>query len=229
MEARNIVVISTRDQKKTVISSEAETLLELKNDLTKNNIDYTDMTFMEGISKTTLNNDASQLPKDVVFKGEPTNNLVIILTYTKSKISSGVYTRRDLCEIIKSNNLQESIKITFGKNYTNVSTEDLNNFVLNFNKTQNDIKTLQYEKVESTKNENLVITDDSDIDGSDIDDNITIKNFLIHSLYNLQNELATLLEVVKSTNIIEGKPQTKELNLEGTPFNDDDLKDLCNI
>ena len=40
MEARKITVVSTRNQKKSVIMSAATTLAELKADLRQNGIDY---------------------------------------------------------------------------------------------------------------------------------------------------------------------------------------------
>ena len=60
MEARRITVVSTKNQTKKVIMSSAETLAELKADLRQNGIDYSGMTFYEGLSKTEL--------KDVIIR-----------------------------------------------------------------------------------------------------------------------------------------------------------------
>ena len=47
MEARKITIVSTRNQKKSIIMSAATTLAELKADLRQNGIDYDGMTFYE--------------------------------------------------------------------------------------------------------------------------------------------------------------------------------------
>lgn len=90
MEARKIVVVSTKNQKKSVIMSAATTLAELKADLRHNGIEYGGMTFYEGTSKTELKTDASVLPHDVPYKGTTTNELVFMLTNTNKKIRSGI-------------------------------------------------------------------------------------------------------------------------------------------
>ena len=90
MQERKITVVSTRNQKKSVIMSAATTLAELKADLRQNGIDYTGMTFYEGTSKVELKDDASVLPHDVPYKGQTTNELVFMLTNTNKKIRSGI-------------------------------------------------------------------------------------------------------------------------------------------
>ena len=65
MEKRKITVIPTKTHKTQVIESAATTLAELKADLTKAGIDYTDCTFFEGLTKIELKNDAAILPHDV--------------------------------------------------------------------------------------------------------------------------------------------------------------------
>ena len=90
MEVRKITVVSTRNQKKSVIMSAATTLAELKADLRQNGIDYEGMTFYEGTSKIELKDDNSVLPHDVPYKGQTTNELVFMLTNTNKKIRSGI-------------------------------------------------------------------------------------------------------------------------------------------
>lgn len=133
METRKLTIVATREQKKYVINSAATTLGELKADLRNNGINYTNMTFMEGLTRTELKDDASILPHDVVRKdrttGEETvtNELVFMLTNTAKKIRSGAVemTRPQVYAAIKTNNLQDAVKKTFGKNFTQCSTEDL--------------------------------------------------------------------------------------------------------
>lgn len=126
MEKRKITVIPTKTHKTQVIESAATTLAELKADLTKAGIDYTDCTFFEGLTKIELKNDAAILPHDVPYKGTTTNNLVFMITNASKKIRSGAkLDRRAIIEEIKVKNLTEVVKKTYGKNYTNCKTEDL--------------------------------------------------------------------------------------------------------
>ena len=126
MEARKITIVSTRNQKKSVIMSAATTLAELKADLRQNGIDYDGMTFYEGTSKVELRDDASVLPHDVPYKGQLTNELVFMLTNTNKKIRSGAaMSRADAYAAIKAKGLQEECVKRFGKNFTMCKTADL--------------------------------------------------------------------------------------------------------
>ena len=135
MEKRKITVIPTKTHKTQVIESAATTLAELKADLTKAGIDYTDCTFFEGLTKIELKNDAAILPHDVPYKGTTTNNLVFMITNASKKIRSGAkLDRKAIIEEIKTKNLTEVVKKTYGKNYTNCKTEDLEK-ILSMNNT----------------------------------------------------------------------------------------------
>ena len=135
MEKRKITVIPTKTHKTQVIESAATTLAELKADLTKAGIDYTDCTFFEGLTKIELKNDAAILPHDVPYKGTTTNNLVFMITNASKKIRSGAkLDRKAIIEEIKAKNLIEVVKKTYGKNYTNCKTEDLEK-ILSMNNT----------------------------------------------------------------------------------------------
>ena len=126
MEARKITVVSTRNQKKSVIMSAATTLAELKADLRQNGIDYEGMTFYEGTSKVELKDDNSVLPHDVPYKGQTTNELVFMLTNTNKKIRSGAaMSRADAYAAIKAKGLQGECVKRFGKNFTMCKTADL--------------------------------------------------------------------------------------------------------
>ena len=135
MEKRKITVIPTKTHKTQVIESAATTLAELKADLTKAGIDYTDCTFFEGLTKIELKNDAAILPHDVPYKGTTTNNLVFMITNASKKIGSGAkLDRKAIIEEIKAKNLTGVVKKTYGKNYTNCKTEDLEK-ILSMNNT----------------------------------------------------------------------------------------------
>lgn len=135
MEKRKITVIPTKTHKTQVIESAATTLAELKADLTKAGIDYTDCTFFEGLTKIELKNDTAILPHDVPYKGTTTNNLVFMITNASKKIRSGAkLDRKAIIDEIKAKNLTEVVKKTYGKNYTNCKTEDLEK-ILSMNNT----------------------------------------------------------------------------------------------
>ena len=135
METRKITIISTKNHSTKVINSAATTLAELKSDLNNAGISYTDCTFFEGLTKTELKNDAAILPHDVPYKGTTTNNLVFMITNASKKIRSGAkLDRKAIIEEIKAKNLTEVVKATYGKNYTNCKTEDLEK-ILNMNNT----------------------------------------------------------------------------------------------
>lgn len=131
MESRKITVVSTKTQKKSVIMSGAETLGELKEDLRNAGIDYDGMTFYEGTSKTELKTDESVLPKDVPYTNRTTgetintNELVFMLTNTNKKIRSGAMSRAEAYDLIRKHNLQCICVDTYGKNYTQCSTNAL--------------------------------------------------------------------------------------------------------
>lgn len=132
MEARTITVYSTKTNVKTTIMSTAETLGELKAELRANGVDFADMTFFEGVSRTELVDDNSALPKDIMYKGTRTNNLAFMLTNSNKKIKSGALedtSRANVYTYIKEYELQETVKNVLGKNYTQCKTEDLVNIV----------------------------------------------------------------------------------------------------
>lgn len=131
MEARTIYVANTKTQKRYKISTNAQTLGELKQVLQSNGIDYTDMAFTEGITKTTLSGDNTMLPTEVPYGEGKTNNLVLLLTNNAKKIASGM-DRKTVYANIKARNMAEAIKNHFGRNYTVVPTKDLEEFLASF-------------------------------------------------------------------------------------------------
>ena len=101
---------------------------ELKTELNNAGIGYADCTFFEGLTKTEFKNDNSLLPHDVPYKGTSTNNLVFMITNASKKIKSGA-DRKSIIAEIKAQNLTEVVKKTYGKNYTNCKTEDLEKII----------------------------------------------------------------------------------------------------
>lgn len=129
METRKITVIETRNSKKTIIETAATTLGELKRDFSAHGIDYSDMTFFEGLTKTELINNDSILPTNVMYKGTPTNNLTIMLTNSNKKIKSGALSETTPRSVVYSHiqnmGLQTKCVARFGRNYTQVPTASL--------------------------------------------------------------------------------------------------------
>lgn len=167
---REILIANTKTQKRSKITTSATTLGELKADLRAAGIDYSNMTFTEGISKTQLLNDATQLPQNVMYKGQPTNNLVILLTNTKKNISSGSMTRKEAYQAIKDNNLQDAVKEEFGRNFTQVPTSDLLVFIAQ-NGVSETTKTLNEEPTE-VEDEDDVADELKDEEKEDMNENL---------------------------------------------------------
>lgn len=132
METRKITIANTRDQKKSVVMSAATNLGELKRDLDAAGINYSDMEFIEALTKTQLKDDSSPLPHDVPYNHTTTNELVFLLTIPNRKIKSGI-DRNDVYNRINnfenSEAMKEAIKNHFGRNYTMVKTSDLDDFI----------------------------------------------------------------------------------------------------
>ena len=124
---RTITAILTNSNDKKVFTSNANTLGELRAEMSAQGIDYAGMDFMEGLTHTTMMDDASILPSNVQYKGQVTNNLVFMLSTANKNIRSGVMSeaRLHLYDLIKKYNLQEVIKTKCGKDYTHVSSDIL--------------------------------------------------------------------------------------------------------
>ena len=131
METKRFTVVDTRSNTVKTFNSEATTVGELKQDLINIGIDPTGMAIQEGLTKTELSGDATELPKNVTYRGTVTNNLVFRLTQPDKKIKSGAdnCSRSDVYDKIKELNLGTIIKAKYGNNYTNVKTADLVNEV----------------------------------------------------------------------------------------------------
>lgn len=222
MIEREILVANTKTQTRKKITTNAATLGELKAVLTQEGIDYTDMTFTEGISKTQLLDDSTPLPRDVMYKGAPTNNLVILLTNTRKKIPSGMGTRKEAYAIIKENDMMEGIKDEFGYNYTNISTEDLWNYI----------------------NEHLDEDCDDSLDNDYTDDegvntpvdSLTLNEaaeMISNAIYTFKEVKAPYEEKVKAiANIITelsellAEPKQETIKINGSELSDDDINDM---
>lgn len=131
METRKITVVDSQSQSVKVIMSTAETLGELKQDLSANGYNLENKAFYEGLTRIELKTDNSILPHDVPRNGTTTNELVIRITTAQKKINSGM-TRAEVYQAIKEKNLAETVKNMYGKNFTQCSTADLLAVIANF-------------------------------------------------------------------------------------------------
>ena len=254
---REILIANTKTQKRSKVTTSATTLGELKADLRAASIDYNGMTFTEGISKTQLLDDATQLPQNVMYKGQPTNNLVILLTNTKKNIASGAMSRKEVYQAIKDNNLQEAVKEEFGRNFTQVSTSDLLVFLAQDGNAEI-IETLDEEPKDTDdkeiidpefEEEETTDTDDKDLPMyvSDIiiDTRIdsTVDSLYVHiamladndtlsiaDLEELSGNIDYLIKVAKKekgTSKVETAPKKTVSTSDGS-ITDDDIDDMLN-
>ena len=149
MDSRTIAIANTKTQKRYNIESSATTLGELQDQMAEMGIDFAGMSFTEGISKTQLLTRDSLLPTNVMYKGQPTNNLVMLLTNTTKNISSGALSRKEVYAIIKERGLAEDIKEAFDENYTRIPTADLEAFIMDTDDEDDDI----IDDIEDNENE----------------------------------------------------------------------------
>jgi hypothetical protein len=66
-----------------------------------------------------------------MFKGQPTDDLIMLLTNTTKQIASGAIDRKEAYRLIKEYNLQDAILEGEGQNYTRVKTDVLESYINN--------------------------------------------------------------------------------------------------
>ena len=253
---REILIANTKTQKKSKITTSATTLGELKAALNAEGIDYSGMTFTEGISKTQLLSDDTQLPQNVMFKGQPTNNLVILLTNTKKNISSGDMSRKEVYQAIKDNDLQDAVKEEFGRNFTQVPTSDLLVFLAQNGASETseeleDVPTdTEKENIEEVETEDEVMYDPEEDDLpmyvsdiiTDTDINTTEDSLYIHiamltdndvlsidDLEELSKDIDCLIKVAKKEKGTSNKKEVKTpVSTSDGSITEDDIDDMMN-
>lgn len=222
MEAREIIIANTKTQKRYKLESAATTLGELKAEMTSRQIDYSGMSFTEGISKTQLLDDTTPLPTNLSYKGQTTNNLVILLTNTEKKIASGCSTgsRKDAYDIIKEEGLADEIKEAFnGVNFTHISTSDLWEFINN----------REDEEVDDEKEEDLYDSDTADAE--------YYKSMALNQLYNTIHylfkadvitidQLNCLINRLQTLANANAKPNPVSMTIGGATVNGDDVDSM---
>ena len=237
MEARKITVVNSMSQSSKTIMSGASTLGELKDDLTANNITFNnDCSFTEGISRTALLNDDSQLPMNVTYRGNQTNELVILISATKSKISSGAFERGDLYYMIHNDvNLRLYILEQSGKNFTNISTAELNNLVNNYQEHH----TLAHTVTPDEEEDDSYQSDDVCSDEDDDDEDSDVRNDVYEALDEIdcfdETDINLIMEFIKNFmeykkhhgNMYSAASNTSDNGISSS-YSQDDLNDIIN-
>lgn len=90
----------------------------------KHFLDISGGQFFEGTTHTDLTSDTQTLPQLPESKKE--RGYVFFVSPAQNKIKNGAYTRKECYAIIKSNNLGDKIKAKYGRNFTQVATDALN-------------------------------------------------------------------------------------------------------
>lgn len=129
MEQRQIIIVDSSANKKVVVNTDATNFGELKRAAKAAGINYEGKDWLEGLTKTSPMSDDSLLPVNVPYQGNVTNNLVYMLTNTNKRIKSGSMSRQEAYAEIKKLGLAEGIKKKFGRNFTQVGTNDLVDFI----------------------------------------------------------------------------------------------------
>lgn len=249
METRKITVVSTKNQRKSVINSAATTLGQLKSDLNAAGIDYSEMTFYEGTAKVELKTDESVLPSNVPYKGQVTNELVIMLTNTNKKIRSGAdLSRTEAYAKIKELGLQSVCIAAYGKNFTMCKTTELNNLIASAPTSSTTTKVEEKPKANETstltgnkgqakteapkaKVEAKAPVDAAPVEVVDTKARKAMKA-LVESLYgedtideNTYDEVIAILEE-ETEDDIKSESVAKSSNTSSSPYSDDEISEM---
>lgn len=146
---RTIRIANTKTQQRYVIQTSATTLGELQDQMTAQGIDFSGMSFTEGLSKTQLLTRDTMLPTNVPYKGQRTNDLIMLLTNTTKNIALGAISRKEAYQMIKQYNLQNAIAEGEGQNYTRCKTDVLENYINDYENAVDPTATDEEEEVKA--------------------------------------------------------------------------------
>lgn len=108
--------------KVVTIPESANNLRDLKKFL-----DINEGQFFEGVTRTDLIANTQALPTLPEEKKE--RGYVFFVSPEQNKIKNGIFTRKECYAYIKENNLSQVVKDEFGRNFTQVATDSLNNLI----------------------------------------------------------------------------------------------------
>ena len=155
---RNITIYESAQNGKTTIMENVEVsnVSQLKQLLRQNNISYEGMDFLEGVTGTKLLSDESLIPENIPYQGEIVHDACIILTLKDKKMRHGINTagfdRHQLLEAARD--YKDELLEIFGKNYTNLSSATLAEFLENVDEDEEveDDDCEESEECESSEN-----------------------------------------------------------------------------
>lgn len=152
--------------KATIVNTVENTtkVVELTNAITdlaglKHFLNIDEGQFFEGTTHTDLTSDTQELP--VLPDNKKERGYVFFVSPAQSRIKNGAYSRKECYAIIKDNNLGEAVKSKFGRNFTQVSTNDLNDFIASH--TTEHVNNVAPVNAAPVNNENNVATEDNDV------------------------------------------------------------------
>lgn len=152
--------------KATIVNTVENTtkVVELTNAITdlaglKHFLNIDEGQFFEGTTHTDLTSDTQELP--VLPDNKKERGYVFFVSPAQSRIKNGAYSRKECYAIIKDNNLGEAVKSKFGRNFTQVSTNDLNDFIASH--TTEHVNNVAPANAAPVNNENNVVTEDNDV------------------------------------------------------------------
>jgi hypothetical protein len=222
METRKIIIVDSSSNNKVEVNTDATTFGELKRAARAAGISYEGKDWLEGLTKTTPMSDDSLLPTNVSYKGTVTNNLVYMLTNTNKKIKSGM-DRKEIYSEVKRLGIADSIKSKYGKNFTQVSSADLEKEVKAIvNKNIKKNKAVSPIKNVAAPAKPKVVAVRKELDNKDCTEKY---NKVIKGLAKFIGSLSE--EVIKDMSEV-AKTLTPETVVEEVNFSDVDLKELFN-
>ena len=164
------------------------TLGELKSLLREKGIDYNNKEFVEGVTNTKLLSDDSQIPTNIPFKGQTTNDVFINILNKDTKIRSGInyseLSRGDLLRAAKP--YAAEIEATLGANYTRAKSADIAKFLMG---KDNKNKPAPAEQVENKEEEPVK---EAKKEGADVSKKL---DMLKDAVLFLANEIDTTADV----------------------------------
>lgn len=222
METRTILIANTKTQKRYSIQTSATTLGELQDQLDAQGIDYNGMSFTEGITKTQLADRSTVLPTNVMYKGAPTNNLVMLLTNTNKQIASGACgTRKEAYAILKANPvIANDIKEELGRNYTQVSTDTLWEYIEDFDIVPGDPEEEKVKMKEASVKDTAV---EEETKPADSPAGILAVSVIGYLVCNNQLSIADLEALKKNIDTF-----LESLKKKAVTFSDEDIDDMIN-
>ena len=204
---RKVTILSNKGTNTKVINTLATTRGELELDMTAAGINFEGMSFFEGISKTELMDSNSTLPSNLTYKGQVTNDLVILLTVKDKKIASGLdRTRKEIYKEINENNFQDEISSTYNKSYTILPNTVLNDFLDNKMVVKESISELDLNVFQQTSFALILIIDEL-IESDMLSDTTYDKLNIIFG-----GDLEKIINIVNNSGVIKDDYEKEDLD-----------------